>query len=293
MQPPLVLQPAHNISRIDPALFNESRRRNLQTTSPVTSRPTLDTSSRFPRPSVLLSPYPNSAPVRSQYVDISPRSAVSSVPYYNPPHYEQHPHTLPAPTTPRTMASDSPMQPYEPGVLSPSSRQEESNFQGGRPILPHYPSRSSTSPKLSRTLPSVTSSGHHPYRSHHRHLSQGSTESMQGSRAVPPRSTPSPRLGSQGGQSASASTLQDRYQCPTCSKAFSRPSSLRIHSHSHTGEKPFICPRMGCGKAFSVRSNMKRHERGCHVGMGMAMPHPDHNHHMDTRMRLASDDGDL
>ncbi|KAL1890803.1 hypothetical protein Cpir12675_005243 [Ceratocystis pirilliformis] len=57
---------------------------------------------------------------------------------------------------------------------------------------------------------------------------------------------------------------QDRYICPTCSKAFSRPSSLRIHMHSHTGEKPFKCAHPGCGKAFSVRSNMKRHERGCH-----------------------------
>ncbi|RDW92508.1 hypothetical protein BP5796_01902 [Coleophoma crateriformis] len=57
---------------------------------------------------------------------------------------------------------------------------------------------------------------------------------------------------------------QDRYICQTCNKAFSRPSSLRIHSHSHTGEKPFKCPHQGCGKAFSVRSNMKRHERGCH-----------------------------
>lgn len=58
---------------------------------------------------------------------------------------------------------------------------------------------------------------------------------------------------------------QDRYICSTCNKAFSRPSSLRIHSHSHTGEKPYKCPQSGCGKAFSVRSNMKRHERGCHA----------------------------
>lgn len=56
----------------------------------------------------------------------------------------------------------------------------------------------------------------------------------------------------------------DRYQCPTCRKAFSRPSSLKIHTYSHTGEKPFKCKYDGCGKFFSVRSNMKRHEKGCH-----------------------------
>lgn len=65
---------------------------------------------------------------------------------------------------------------------------------------------------------------------------------------------------------------QDRYICQTCNKAFSRPSSLRIHSHSHTGEKPFKCPHGGCGKAFSVRSNMKRHERGCHANTGNMLP---------------------
>ena len=51
---------------------------------------------------------------------------------------------------------------------------------------------------------------------------------------------------------------QRRYVCQTCGKAFERPSSLEIHSHSHTGEKPFKCH---CGRSFSVRSNWKRHEK--------------------------------
>ncbi len=68
--------------------------------------------------------------------------------------------------------------------------------------------------------------------------------------------------------SCSLLQTQDRYLCtyPGCDKAFSRPSSLRIHGHSHTGEKPYACPIRGCGKRFSVRSNMKRHEKGCHGG---------------------------
>lgn len=57
---------------------------------------------------------------------------------------------------------------------------------------------------------------------------------------------------------------QERYICSTCNKAFSRPSSLKIHIYSHTGEKPYKCKYAGCEKTFSVRSNMKRHEKGCH-----------------------------
>ena len=89
--------------------------------------------------------------------------------------------------------------------------------------------------------PSAAANGSNPWQ-HHHYISASSQSQFQQS--------------------------QDRYICSTCNKAFSRPSSLRIHSHSHTGEKPYKCPQPGCGKAFSVRSNMKRHERGCHAATG-------------------------
>lgn len=99
-------------------------------------------------------------------------------------------------------------------------------------------------------------------------FAHGNTRSL--SMSYPPQPATIPPSGVIPGSISSQQPLPDRYVCPSCAKAFSRPSSLRIHVHSHTGEKPFRCPHKGCGKAFSVRSNMKRHQRGCHVD-GAAM----------------------
>ncbi|KAI8639636.1 hypothetical protein BD408DRAFT_349581 [Parasitella parasitica] len=52
-----------------------------------------------------------------------------------------------------------------------------------------------------------------------------------------------------------------RYKCTLCIKRFTRPSSLATHMHSHTGEKPYKCIVDGCGRRFSVVSNLRRHAK--------------------------------
>ncbi|KAF9268645.1 hypothetical protein L218DRAFT_852693 [Marasmius fiardii PR-910] len=55
-----------------------------------------------------------------------------------------------------------------------------------------------------------------------------------------------------------------KHECEFCGKRFSRPSGLKIHMTTHNGEKPYVCPEEGCHRAFSVRSNMRRHVRIVH-----------------------------
>ncbi|KAJ7500076.1 hypothetical protein FB451DRAFT_976144, partial [Mycena latifolia] len=52
-----------------------------------------------------------------------------------------------------------------------------------------------------------------------------------------------------------------KHVCHTCGKRFNRPSSLRIHANTHTGETPYKCPYPWCARAFNVNSNMRRHFR--------------------------------
>ncbi|KAL7343358.1 Utp14 protein-domain-containing protein [Rhodotorula toruloides] len=80
--------------------------------------------------------------------------------------------------------------------------------------------------------------------------------------APPPPPAPAPLNDDPASTSDAQNTTEPtgdvgRYGCPHCPKRFARPSSLRIHMHSHTGEKPFTCPL--CDRAFSVQSNLRRH----------------------------------
>ncbi|OCL04231.1 hypothetical protein AOQ84DRAFT_123005 [Glonium stellatum] len=189
----------------------------------------------------------------------STQSSISAQPYYlgqslnNMEPHQQRQHVASAPILKRhSIPSQPSMSPYT--------------------TSPYAPSPYASSPGGASTA-SFYSPENHPYTS----------AGMYQQRPLPSNFPPQPMPMPVAPNSANASNLwqhhhyisassqaafpqsQDRYICQTCNKAFSRPSSLRIHSHSHTGEKPYKCPQPGCGKAFSVRSNMKRHERGCHA----------------------------
>ena len=203
----------------------------------------LETSSRPPPPSS--HPVSHQATYSSSAYSGSP-TANSAYSYPSPgslPYSRQLPTSFPShvasitTSTPTSYDSSHTASPVDPAYATgPNSGTATPYGSYGPPLLPSANS-GTDSPPPSHNYPSQAPPHHHHY------ISPASSAAQY-----------------------AASQPQDRYVCATCSKAFSRPSSLKIHSHSHTGEKPYRCPHGGCGKAFSVRSNMKRHERGCHGG---------------------------
>ncbi|KAI1266856.1 hypothetical protein F5Y18DRAFT_425411 [Xylariaceae sp. FL1019] len=94
----------------------------------------------------------------------------------------------------------------------------------------------------------------------------GSDIESVGSRTLPRpnlMTQPPPAPQSMMGQFSSkvSSSTQKKHKCKVCDKRFTRPSSLQTHMYSHTGEKPFCCEVEGCGRHFSVVSNLRRHRK--------------------------------
>ncbi|KAI8885622.1 hypothetical protein K501DRAFT_245582 [Backusella circina FSU 941] len=48
---------------------------------------------------------------------------------------------------------------------------------------------------------------------------------------------------------------------PGCGKRFSRPDSLTTHIKTHSNVRPFICNVKGCGKAYYHSRSLKKHEK--------------------------------
>ncbi|KAF2196841.1 hypothetical protein GQ43DRAFT_236972 [Delitschia confertaspora ATCC 74209] len=74
-----------------------------------------------------------------------------------------------------------------------------------------------------------------------------------------------------------SSGSQKKHKCKICDKRFTRPSSLQTHMYSHTGEKPFACEVEGCGRHFSVVSNLRRHRKVHKNDNHQDHPSPDDN----------------
>uniref|UniRef100_A0A3Q2XJR9 Pleiomorphic adenoma gene 1 n=1 Tax=Hippocampus comes TaxID=109280 RepID=A0A3Q2XJR9_HIPCM len=49
------------------------------------------------------------------------------------------------------------------------------------------------------------------------------------------------------------------FPCQDCQKAFNSLEKLKVHSYSHTGERPYRCSHPGCAKAFVSKYKLFRH----------------------------------
>ncbi|CDH54449.1 hypothetical protein RO3G_06264 [Lichtheimia corymbifera JMRC:FSU:9682] len=171
--------------------------------------------------------------------DFAPRSSMS------------HPYWAPSTTTTTSSMCMPPTAAAPPlyHELLPHHQQQQhpSYWMGLHHQQQHHPIPSPSSSSLleNRRSP-YPSSYHHPYPT------TTMTQSKKSLHADP---------GTANNKVVSSTATPRRYKCTVCVKRFTRPSSLATHMHSHTGEKPYQCQVEGCGRRFSVVSNLRRHAK--------------------------------
>lgn len=102
----------------------------------------------------------------------------------------------------------------------------------GRPPARHYCSANSSPYRSPAQLP-------HSEQIHLRHQDR----SLYGPQASPLPNTPPQDFNSTSLQPDKFAHISARYECPYCGKVFNRPSSLKTHTNTHTGEKRALCSR--------------------------------------------------
>lgn len=68
------------------------------------------------------------------------------------------------------------------------------------------------------------------------------------------------------GEDANQANAKSNYPCPDCPEQFGTLGAFRRHRTSHTGQRPYPCPQLGCDKGFHTRFHLSRHMR-LHTGV--------------------------
>ncbi|KAL7274270.1 hypothetical protein RUND412_002833 [Rhizina undulata] len=99
--------------------------------------------------------------------------------------------------------------------------------------------------------------------------------------STPSPSTPSPSTPSRSptAKAGGSRSTPKRHRCLVCDNLFARPSQLKSHSYSHTGERPFPCTVKGCKDKFTTKSNLTRHMKSrVHRNPGQGNQQNEINH---------------